>query len=187
MEIKLRLRNLESDEIGERACAFAENMNGVDSAEFDSGSKSITITLSQTGSEKVVKGAVVGYIEAMDRKVVVTENADGEDIPAPKKSSARVRSICQAAVTVLLAVLGVVSGRLGAETMALFAFIAAYVIIGLQVFMSVFDGIKEKRRLLIAETAACVVSLVLFLCGKYVIAIAIMLIFKCVVYIMRNS
>lgn len=183
MEIKLRLKNLESDEIGERACAFAGNMNGVDSAEFDIGSKTITITLSPSGSEKVVKGAVVGYIEAMDRKVVVTENTE-EDIPAPKRSSARVRYICQAAVTVLLAALGVVSGRFGAETMSLFAFIAAYVIIGWQVYMSVFDGIKEKHRLRIAETAVCVVSLILFLCGKYVTAIAVMLLFK---FGIRNS
>lgn len=182
MEIKLRLKNLESDEIGERACAFAGNMNGVDSAEFDSGSKTITITLSPSGSEKVVKGAVVGYIEAMDRKVVVTENT--EDIPAPKKASSKVRYICQAAVTVLLAALGVVSGHFGAETMSLFAFIAAYIIIGWQVYMSVFDGIKEKRRLRIAETAVCVVSLILFLCGKYVIAIAVMLLFK---FGIRNS
>ncbi|MGN0553663.1 MAG: hypothetical protein ACI4I1_09785, partial [Oscillospiraceae bacterium] len=151
MEIKLRLKNLESDEIGERACAFAENMNGVETAEFDSGRKIIVITLSQSGSEKVVKGAVTGYIGAMDKKIVVTENTDGEDIPAPKKLS--VRFICQAVVTVLLAVLGIIAGRFGAETMELFAFIAAYIIIGWEVFMFVFDGIKEKRRLLIAETA----------------------------------
>lgn len=182
MEIKLRLKNLESDEIGERACAFAENMNGVESAEFDSGSKIISITLSPSGSEKVVKGAVVGYIEAMDRKVVVTENT--EDIPAPKKASSKVRFFCQLTVTVLLAALGVVSGRFGAETMSLFAFIAAYVIIGWQVYMSVFDGIKEKHRLRIAETAVCVVSLILFLCGKYVTAIAVMLLFK---FGIRNS
>ena len=187
MEIKLRLKNLESDEIGERACTFAENMNGVDSAEFDSGSKAITITLSQTGSEKVVKGAVVGYLEAMDKRIVVTENANGEDIPESKKTSSRGRFFCQLTVTVLLAVFGVVSGHFGAETMALFAFIAAYVIIGWQIFMSVFDGIKEKRRLLIAETAVCVGSLILFLCGKYVIAIAVMLVCKCVINLMRNS
>ncbi len=84
----------------------------------------------------------------------------------------------------LLAALGVVSGHFGAETMSLFAFIAAYVIIGWQVYMSVFDGIKEKRRLRIAETAVCVVSLILFLCGKYVIAIAVMLLFK---FGIRNS
>ena len=186
MEIKLRLKNLESDEIGARACAFAGKMNGVDSAEFDSGSKTITITLSPSGSEKVVKGAVVGYLETMDRRIVVTENIDEEDIPAPKKTSSKVRFFCQLTVTALLAALGIVSGRFGAETMSLFAFIAAYVIIGWQMFMSVFDGIKEKR-LLIAETAVCVVSLVLFLCGKYVIAIAIMLISKCVIQLMRNT
>lgn len=185
MEIKLRLKNLESDEIGERACAFAGKMNGVDSAEFDSGSKTITITLSPSGSEKVVKGAVVGYLETMDRRIVVTENT--EDIPAPKKTSSKVRFFCQLTVTVLLAALGVVSGRFGAETMSLFAFIAAYVIIGWQTFMSVFDGIKEKHRLLIAETVVCVVSLVLFLCGRYVIAIAVMLISKCVIQLMQNT
>lgn len=162
MDIKLKIEN---SEIAEKACYFAQNMNGVESAVFDGGE--ITVKLSPNGSENVVKSAVEGYIEAMGGKI---------DEASPENKSSRLKFVCRIVITVLLAVIGAVLEHKGTETTPLFVFIAAYIIISWDAFLSIAEKLKEKRRPRIAETALCIVSAVMFVMGWYLPAVAVMLI-----------
>ena len=169
MEIKIKLQN---GEIAERACAFARNMNGVGSAEYDG--EEISITLSPNGSENVVKSAVEGYIEAMGGR---------NDEAKPKKAHSRLKSVLRIAVTVLLATAGAVTAHFGAETASLFLYIAAYIIIIWDVFLSVAESIKEKHRPKILEVLVCIITLAMFVMGWYLPAVVI----SVGVRIIRNS
>lgn len=166
MEIKIKLQN---GEIAERACAFARNMNGVGSAEYDG--EEIAITLSPNGSENVVKSAVEGYIEAMGGR---------NDEAKPKKAHSRLKFVLRIAVTVLFAAAGAVTAHFGAETASLFLYIAAYIIIIWDVFLSAAESIKEKRRPKILEVLVCIITLVMFVMGWYLPAI-IAAIIQCVI------
>lgn len=157
MDIKIKLEN---GEIAERACAFARNMNGVESAEFNGGE--ILITLSPNGKENVVKSAVEGCIEAMGGRTGGTKH---------EKSHSRLKFVCRIVITALLAVTGAVLEHKGVETTPLFLFIAAYIIIVWDAFMSIFESIKEKRRPLIAETAVFVITAAMFIAGRYLPAV----------------
>lgn len=170
MEFKIKLQNAE---IAEKACAFARNMNGVESAAFDGGE--ITIRLSPNGSENVVKSAVEGYIEALGGRI-------GEE--KAEKSHSKLKFVLRIVTTFLLAALGAVTAHSGAETTSLFLYIAAYIIISWDAFMSIAEKIKEKRRPEIAETAVCIISAALFIAGWYLPAIAAMTLYKCVI---RNA
>ena len=169
MEIKIKLQN---SEIAERACAFARNMNGVGSAEYDG--EEIAITLSPNGSENVVKSAVEGYIEAM---------GGGNDEAKPKNAHSRLKFVLRIAVTVFLAAAGAAAAHFGAETPSLFLYIAAYIIIIWDVFLSAAESIKEKRRPKISEVLVCIVTLAMFVMGWYLPAIVI----SVGVGIIRNS
>ncbi len=169
MEIKIKLQN---GEIAERACAFARNMNGVGSAEYDG--EEIAITLSPNGSENVVKSAVEGYIEAMGGR---------NDEAKPKKAHSRLKFVLRIAVTVLLAAAGAVTAHFGAETPSLFLYIAAYIIIIWDVFLSAAERIKEKRRPKISEVLVCIITLAMFVMGWYLPAVVTAII-QCVI---RNA
>lgn len=169
MEIKIKLQN---GEIAERACAFARNMNGVGSAEYDG--EEIAITLSPNGSENVVKSAVEGYIEAM---------GGGNDEAKPKNAHSRLKFVLRIAVTVFLAAAGVAAAHFGAETPSLFLYIAAYIIIIWDVFLSAAESIKEKRRPKLSEVLVCIVTLAMFVMGWYLPAVVTAII-QCVI---RNA
>lgn len=169
MEIKIKLQN---GEIAERACAFARNMNGVGSAEYDG--EEIVITLSPNGSENVVKSAVEGYIEAMGGR---------NDEAKPKKTHSRLKFVLRIAVTVLFAAAGAVTAHFGAETASLFLYISAYIIIIWDVFLSAVESIKEKRRPRISEVLVCIVTLAMFVMGWYLPAVVTAII-QCVI---RNA
>lgn len=164
MEIKIKLQN---GEIAERACAFARNMNGVGSAEYDG--EEIAITLSPNGSENVVKSAVEGYIEAMGGR---------NDEAKPKKAHSRLKFVCRIVLTVLLAAVGAVLEHKGVETTPLFVFIAAYIIAIWDVFLSIAESLKEKRRLSIAGTAVCIVSLAMFIMGWYLPTVGVVVAYQ---------
>ncbi len=155
MEIKIKLQN---GEIAERACAFARNMNGVGSAEYDG--EEIAITLSPNGSENVVRTAVEGYIEAMG----------GEKA---EKSHSKLKTVLKIVTAALLAAVGAVTAHFGAETTSLFLYIAAYIIIIWDIFLSIAENIKAKRRPKLAQTAVGVLTLVMFVMGLYIPAIVI--------------
>lgn len=169
MEIKIKLQN---GEIAERACAFARNMNGVGSAEYDG--EEITITLSPNGSENVVKSAVEGYIEAMGGR---------NDEAKPKKAHSRLKFVLRIAVTVLFSAAGAVTAHFSAETTSLFLYIAAYIIIIWDVFLSVAESIKEKHRPKILEVLVCLITLAMFVMGWYLPAVVTAII-QCVI---RNA
>lgn len=169
MEIKIKLQN---GEIAERACAFARNMNGVGSAEYDG--EEIAITLSPNGSENVVKSAVEGYIEAMGGR---------NDEAKPKNAHSRLKFVLRIAVTVLLAAAGAAAAHFGAETPSLFLYIAAYIIIIWDVFLSAVESIKEKRRPKILEVLVCIITLAMFVMGWYLPAVVTAII-QCVI---RNA
>ena len=164
MDIKFKVGNTD---IAERACQFAQNMNGVESASLDSGE--ITVTLAPNGSENVVKSAVEGYIEAMGGK------AEEEK---PKTSHSRLKFVCRIVLTVILAAIGAVLEHKGVETTPLFVFIAAYIIASWDVFLSIAESLKEKRRPSIAGTAVCMVSLAMFIMGWYLPAVGVMVAYQ---------
>ena len=159
MEIKIKLLN---GEIAEKACDFARNMNGVDKAEYDG--EEITVTLSPNGSENVVKTAVEGYIEAMGGRT------GGEKA---EKAHSKLKNVLKIVTAALLAAVGAVTAHFGAETTSLFLYIAAYIIIIWDIFLSVAEDIKAKRRPRIAQTAVGVITLVMFVMGLYIPAIVI--------------
>ena len=167
MDIKLRIENVE---IAERACKFAQNMNGVESAEFESGE--ITVKLSPNGSENVVKSAVEGYIEAMGGK------AEEEK---PKASHQRLRAVLRIVITVLLAAAGAFLEHKGTETTPLFVFIAAYIIISWDVFLSIAESLKAKRRPSVLGTVLGIVSLAMFIMGQYLPAVGVVTLYQCAV------
>lgn len=169
MEIKIKLQN---GEIAEKACVFARNMNGVGSAEYDG--EEIAITLSPNGSENVVKSAVEGYIEAMGCR--------NNEIK-PKSTHSRLKFVLRIVITVLLAAAGAVTAHFGAETTSLFLYIAAYIIIIWDVFLSVAESIKGKHSPKIAEVLICIITLAMFVMGGYLPAVIVAII----QYVIRNS
>lgn len=173
MEIKIKLQN---GEIAEKACAFARNMNGVGNAEYDG--EEIAITLSPNGSENVVKSAVEGYIEAMGGR-------NGE--AKPKNVHSRLKSVLRIAVTVLFAAAGAITAHFGAETASLFLYIAAYIIISWDVFLSIGEKIKEKHRPQTVETLTGIITLAMFVIGWYLPAVAAMMIYQCVSLILKRT
>lgn len=172
MDIKLKVGN---SEIAERACKFAQNMNGVESAAFENGE--ITVTLSPNGSENVVKSAVEGYIEAMGGK------AEEEK---PKALHSRLRAVCRIISAVLLAAVGAVLEHNGVETTPLFVFIAAYIIISWDIFLSIAESLKAKRRPSAVGVVVCIVSLAMFVMGQYLPAVVIVTVYQ-IGLTMRNS
>ncbi|MGN0600549.1 MAG: hypothetical protein ACI4JK_11725 [Oscillospiraceae bacterium] len=164
MEFKIKINN---NEIGEKACAFARNMNGVDCAELDSGE--ITVTLSSNGSENVVRGAVESYIEAIGGGV------GGID---PEKAKSQLKNVLSILTAVILAVIGAVLEHKGIETTPLFIFIAAYIIAGWDIIFSLIEKVKEKLLPNILEAFGCIISLALFIFGLYLPAIALIIVFK---------
>lgn len=178
MKIRLTLLNIENEKIGEMACGFAKRMNGVDSAELDG--ETLTLTLSPSGSENVVKSAVTGYIMSLDNGAVITE---GDETPKKEyKTPAESLRLEQIAVSALLVAVGVFIAN---DTAALFTFIAAYIIIGWDVISAV--GSKGKTGAQIVGIAAAVVSLVLFLIGLYPAGAAIMILYKILILIFTNK
>lgn len=159
MEIKIKLQN---DEIAEKACGFARNMNGAENAEYDG--EEITVTLSPNGSENVVRTAVEGYIEAMGGRT------GGEKA---EKSHSKLKTVLKIVTAALLAAVGAVTAHFGAETTSLFLYIAAYIIIIWDIFLSIAENIKAKRRPKLAQTAVGVLTLVMFVMGLYIPAIVI--------------
>lgn len=164
MEFKIKINN---NEIGEKACSFARNMNGVESAELDSGE--ITVKLSSKGSENVVRGAVEGYIEAIGGGI------GGND---PQKTKTRLKNVLSIVTAVILAVIGAVLEHKGVETTPLFIFIAAYIIAGWDIILSLIEKVKEKHLPNILEAFGCIISLALFISGRYLPAIALIIVFK---------
>ncbi|MGN1305133.1 MAG: hypothetical protein ACI4YB_08875 [Oscillospiraceae bacterium] len=160
MEFKIKINN---NEIGEKACAFAQNMNGVESAELDGGE--ITVKLSPSGSENVVRGAVESYIEAIGGN-------------APEKTKTRLKNVLSIVTAVLLAVIGAVLEHKGIETTPLFIFIAAYIIAGWDIILSLIEKVKEKHLPNILEAFGCIISFALFISGRYLPAIALIIVFK---------
>lgn len=159
MEIKIKLLN---GEIAEKACVFARNMNGVETAEYDG--EEITVTLSPNGSENVVKTAIEGYIEAMGGRT------GGEKA---EKAHSKLKNVLKIITAALLAAVGAVTAHFGAETTSLFLYIAAYIIIIWDIFLSVAENIKAKRRPRIAQTAVGILTLVMFVMGLYIPSIVI--------------
>lgn len=164
MDIKFKVGNTD---IAERACNFAQNMNGVENAAFENGE--LTVTLAPNGSENVVKSAVEGYIEAMGGK------AEAEK---PKAEHSRLKAVCRIVLTVILAAVGAVLKHKGVETTPLFLFIAAYIIAAWDVFLSIAESLKEKRRPSIAGTVVCIVSLAMFIIGWYLPAVGIVVAYQ---------
>lgn len=178
MKIRFTLSNIENEKTVEMACGFAKRMNGVDSAEFDG--ETLTLTLSPSGSENVVKSAVTSYIKSLDGNAAITEG----DVPPQRKPphSRKGLRLAQIAVSALLTAAGVFAAN---ETTALFTFIAAYIIIGWDVISAV--GSKGKTGAQIVGIAAAVVSLVLFLIGLYPAGAAIMILYKILILIFTNK
>lgn len=169
MDLKFMIAN---SEVAERAQAFARNMNGVESAELDG--EELTVKLSPNGSENVVKAAVGGYIEAMGGSHGGTNTANAHS---------RLKFICRIVITLILTAAGAVAAHFGAETASLFLYIAAYIIIVWDTFLSVAESIKEKRRPKIAETLVCIITLAMFIIGWYLPAVVISVGVK----LMRNA
>lgn len=180
MKIRLTLLKIENEKIGEMACGFAMRMNGVDSAELDG--ETLTLTLSPSGSENVVKSAVTSYIKSLDGNAAITEG----DVPPQRKPphSRKGLRLAQIAVSALLTAAGVFAAN---EATALFTFIAAYIMIGWDVFASALSGFKGKNGVQLAGIAAAAVSLALFLFGLYPAGAAIMILYKILILIFTNK
>ncbi len=161
--------NLQSTDIGERACAFAREMKSTKNVEFDG--EKLTIDLVEGANENVVKTAVIGFIASLDRTVIASDEECEE-----KQLQSGANFFVRAALTIIMGAFGAaLSG-----TTALFAFIAAYIIISWDIFAELPKKLKEKDRFRFVDMIIGIATAAIFIIGWYLPAIIIAFLYQAI-------
>ncbi len=176
-EFTLILEDLDCAECGEKIRSYAEKMNGVEKAELNFMAKKLRIVLSPTGRESAVEAAVTGFVNSVEPDVTVIKEKSGAPrrrSPEKEEPAISKRMLARLAVTAVLFALGMIFRN---TNYGLFIFIAAYFIIGLDIFMKAFANIIKGQAfdecflMTVASAGA-------FFIGEYPEGVAVMFLYQ---------
>lgn len=166
------LEGLDCPDCGEKIRAFAEKLNGVESATLNFMSKRLEIRLTDMGSALRVRTAVTGFINTVEPDVKILSEGEKPKVkPESDIPKLMIVRLCTAAVFFALGMI------FREKAFALWLFLSAYMIIGLDVILRALKNIA-KGRPFDEYFLMTIASLGAFFVGEYPEGAAVMILYQ---------